>query len=555
MTDKRPTIALLMDHFLGDYQTVLRDAVEMTAKEQGVDFLCVIGRAIDSPHAYERVQNDIFQSITARSVDGVIIISSSLSLYTGKDALSEFCRGYDPLPVCSIGLRIPGVPSVIVDNTRISQTILHLAQDHGCRKFAFIGGPAANEEAVIRRNAVVNKLNELGFPLAPGMEDSGKFTLQSGCEATVRILAQNTPFDALVVANDTMALGALSVLKKNGIDVPGDVKVTGFDDTPAGRFYSPRLSTMRQRLEEIGRHAVELVLKQRRGETPPIVLEVAPRLVRRQSCGCTRRFSSVETLISLTGESLTDFLDTKRQALTALLVGNVQIPELSFSRWASRLVDALIGEVGGRKGQFIIFLREFLAAADYRQWVIDELQNAISVLREQFVSFERDEALDLGSLWYEAQLLLMDASAQGHMKSQMAGDLASALFLRPTAADLPALLTDEALVQAISDELGTIGIENGLVSAFSKRDPDRLECIAAVRDGVPVSFERAPYDTQIIVPPFLEQDRRMSYVAIPLSSGTERLGIMVLELGAADLYYEILREHMSAYLKNIPGSA
>jgi DNA-binding LacI/PurR family transcriptional regulator len=543
-----------MDHFLGDYQTSLREAVEMTARERGADFHCVVGRTIDSPYEYERVQNQIFHEITGKAVSGILVMSSALSLYCGKEAVAELCRSFAPLPVCSIGLRIDGVPSVVPDNRLISLAVKHLADEHGCKRFAFIGGPPANDEAVIRKAAVIESLDELGLALAPELVETGEFTMHSGCEAISRILQRRIPFDAVVVANDTMALGALSILKKNNIDVPGDVKVIGFDDIPAGRFHSPRLTTIRQRLEEIGRYAVELMLRKIRGETVPIVMEVAPRLVRRQSCGCTRGVVPIEGFLSIDGAEIEDLLREKRRALEQLLVLNVQIPEPAFSGWASRLIHALSREAAGDSGQFTRALKDILGAAEHRQWVIDELQNAVSLLREQFVSLERTDAMDLGSVWYESQMLLMDASAQGYIKNQIAADLTSALFLRRTAADLPAALTEEELVRAISGELETIGIRNGLVSAFAKGSRDKLECVVAILDGAPVEQRRTTYDVHAIVPPFLKQSRRMSYVVIPLSSGATRLGVMVLEAGAADLYYEILREHMSSYLKHAVGA-
>lgn len=553
MTSERPTIALLQDHFLGDYQTALRDAVEMTVRERDIDCLCVVGRALDSPHDYERVQNQVFGEITDTAVDGVVIISSNLSLYTGKAPIEDFCKGYRPLPVCSIGLRIPGIPSVLPDNRLISLAVEHLAEVHGCRRFAYIGGPSVNEEAVIRRTAVRACLEKLGLPLAPELDESGVFTLASGCEAASRMLASKVPFDALVVANDTMALGAISILKKHGIKVPEDVKVTGFDDIPAGRFNAPRLTTMRQRLEELGRYAVDLVLKQIRGETAPIFLEVAPRLVPRQTCGCTQGLVNIEGLITLGDLGLVDALRTHRQALEALLVRNVQIPEKAFSGWASQLIEALEAVANGAHDRFSAVLSNILEIAANRQWVIDELQTAIAVLRAQLLSFERSGGADLGSVWNDAHMLLMDASAQGHMKNQIAADLSSALFLRRAAADMPSSITEEELVHAIAGELEAIGIENGLVSMFTKGSTTQLECIVALRDGEPLPNRRITYDVKTVVPDFLKQDRRMSYVVIPLSSHSQRLGVMVLESAAADLYYEILREHMSSYLKAALG--
>ena len=92
---------------------------------------------------------------------------------------------------------------------------------------------------------------------------------------------------AIVCANDQTALGVMSALRKHGIDVPGTVAVTGFDDIPLARHLRITLTTVRQPIREMGRTAFEVLYSMIGGERPPernIVL--ATELIRRESCGC-----------------------------------------------------------------------------------------------------------------------------------------------------------------------------------------------------------------------------------------------------------------------------
>ncbi len=572
MYSKRLTIALLTDHFLGDYQTVLRDAVEFATREFDVDFICLVGRSLDSPNKYEKIQNDIFNDISSEAVSGMVVLGANLSMYAGKNRIVEFCRKLAPIPVCNIGLELPNIPSIIINNRAIAQATEHLIENHDCKKIAYIGGPLNNEEAQIRREAFIEALDKNGVFFDRELEKTGEFTISSGAKAVEELLAQCHSFDALVVANDTMAIGAMSLLKRQGISVPNDVKVTGFDDTPSARFHSPSLSTVRQPLEEMGHRAVECVIRQIKGESVEMLTEVLPKFIKRQSCGCVHGKRDVlnKEPIYINCNNLSTSLLSSQKEFESLLIANTQIPEHAYSHWASRLINALFDDFKKGGDSFVSELNSILNASGYRMWLIDELQNVISLLREQFRNNDRNIAIDVDSIWHECRLLLADAAACAQMKDQTAADLTSTLFLRRAAADLPSKLTERALVEAISSELEAVGFENGWVSIFSSNSREELDCIAAVFEGSVITASdcagdsmfrtgssitnlsnRFRYKTKSIIPDFLVTDRRTSYVVIPLSIGEDRLGVIGLEFGAAGIYYEILREHLSSYLKSV----
>jgi LacI family transcriptional regulator len=92
---------------------------------------------------------------------------------------------------------------------------------------------------------------------------------------------------AIVCADDETAIGVMHALAENGIDVPGDVAVTGFDDIPVTRHFRPQLTTVRQPILELGETAFD-VLRSMITEGQPAQREVVlpTRPVRRRSCGC-----------------------------------------------------------------------------------------------------------------------------------------------------------------------------------------------------------------------------------------------------------------------------
>jgi LacI family transcriptional regulator len=164
----------------------------------------------------------------------------------------------------------------------------HLIDDHGLTRLAFISGGEDSPDAADRFRGFQRALDGAGLPVPAGPATRGNFTQADGRAAAERLLdAGGEPPQALVCANDQMAVGALQTLERRGIQVPRDVAVAGFDGIPLGRVVRPSLTTVSQPMRRLGEAAVDLLVE-RLGEP-----EREPRSVllpvtqtRRGSCGC-----------------------------------------------------------------------------------------------------------------------------------------------------------------------------------------------------------------------------------------------------------------------------
>ncbi|KZX20955.1 Catabolite control protein A [Rathayibacter tanaceti] len=125
---------------------------------------------------------------------------------------------------------------------------------------AYVDGRAEAPDAADRRAGFRAALHESGGEAPAVREECGDFTRASGRAAVERLLAAGLP-DAIVCANDQMALGVLDGLAEAGIDVPARVQVTGFDGIEAGRLARPRLTTVHQPMHELGRIAVSTLVE------------------------------------------------------------------------------------------------------------------------------------------------------------------------------------------------------------------------------------------------------------------------------------------------------
>jgi LacI family transcriptional regulator len=184
------------------------------------------------------------------------------------------------------------VDVVSVDNlfgtTALADHIIGL---HGRRRLFYVDGPPEAPDARERRRtfeAVIARYP--GAALTGSFQ--GRFATVSGQQAVREILAaprRELP-DAVVCANDQMAIGAMRELQAAGIAVPADIAVAGFDDIQLGAMLTPPLTTVRQSMRQLGSRACTLLLERIADPALPQRAERLPvELIIRESCGCPPR--------------------------------------------------------------------------------------------------------------------------------------------------------------------------------------------------------------------------------------------------------------------------
>ncbi len=151
----------------------------------------------------------------------------------------------------------------------------------GRTRIATVMGPLTMPAGVDRLDGYREALDAAG--LEPGPMAVGDFTIDSGAAAMAEILRTGEPFDAVFVASDLMARGALSVLERAGIRVPDAVAVIGFDDSSMATSQTPLLTTMRQPSYAQGERMVEVLLAVLSGGAPQHVTILETELVVRDT--------------------------------------------------------------------------------------------------------------------------------------------------------------------------------------------------------------------------------------------------------------------------------
>ena len=211
-----------------------------------------------------------------------------------------------PLVVAGLARRLPVVvvagdtdqrstDVVAADNWSGAHAVVtHLVAEHGRRRLFHVDGPASAPDAKVRRLAMQAVIDAHPGTVLTGTY-SGRFSVGSGEDAAVRLLddtrasagASGALPDAIVCANDQMAIGVLRALAARGVRVPQDVAVVGFDDIFPASLGDPPLTTVRQPIRELGERACERLFERIADPSPRPKVELLPiELVLRSSCGC-----------------------------------------------------------------------------------------------------------------------------------------------------------------------------------------------------------------------------------------------------------------------------
>jgi DNA-binding LacI/PurR family transcriptional regulator len=173
-------------------------------------------------------------------------------------------------------------PAVCLDDRPGTIEVVEHLLALGHRRIAHVAGPQAFVHATARAGAFVSALNEAGLqPLAIEVSD---FTAVGGIEATKRLLALPEPPTAIVYANDRMAIAGLGAAQHEGLTIPDDLSVAGFDDSEISEFVHPGLTTVRADPFAFGEAAANALNLSIDGSDPVPDVELPPaRLVIRRS--------------------------------------------------------------------------------------------------------------------------------------------------------------------------------------------------------------------------------------------------------------------------------
>ena len=218
-----------------------------------------------------RSQRLAIDRLIANGADGIMVPPP---LCDSKSALKQLDQIGMPTVAVATGRPVATVPAVRIDDYAGAWTMTQYLLSLGHTDIAFIKGDPKHTPAQLRFNAFMEAMEQAGHQVKPERIAQGMFTYRSGLEAARELLKRKSRPTAVFASNDDMAAAVIAVAHGMRLDVPQDLAVAGFDDTPVATTVWPELSTIHQPIGDMARAAVDLLVDQirrRRSGEPKVV--------------------------------------------------------------------------------------------------------------------------------------------------------------------------------------------------------------------------------------------------------------------------------------------
>lgn len=262
-------VTTIADPFIGEVVT----GIEEMANEHG--YSVILANSNADPDREVKVVHSFHE----RRVDGILVTASRVgALYA--PLLSQL-----KIPIVLINSHHSDefVHSVMIDNVTASCAATQHLIELGHRRIAYIGDQFGFQSDTERLVGYRQALNLAHHPFLPELVVQGDGKAEGGMQAMEKLLMLPEPPTAVFCYNDMSALGAMRVIHLHGLAVPNDISVVGFDDLVITSYARPLLTTMRQPKQQMGRLAMETLLKLFSGLATKTHIKLKGELIVRES--------------------------------------------------------------------------------------------------------------------------------------------------------------------------------------------------------------------------------------------------------------------------------
>ncbi len=246
-------VVVLVPDIANPFYSLFIRALEDRAHQKG--YAVLLGDTRGTP---ER-EMEYIRRVETRLADGIVQLRPS----------SEKSQNNIPADVPCVnacGCEYTTGPAIRIDNRGAAKSMVNYLISLGHKRIGVISGLKDNPHAIDRLEGYKEALADAGIPFEKDLVAEGDFTMWSGLNAAFQFCNMKNRPTAIFSMNDEMAIGAMQTLKNQGFKIPEDISVTGFDDIAYAKYSDPSLTTISQPAEEMGKMAMDMLLKVIEGE-------------------------------------------------------------------------------------------------------------------------------------------------------------------------------------------------------------------------------------------------------------------------------------------------
>lgn len=280
------TIGFFSNELNSSYQLPVYRAFKSAIKLRGWRMIVYEGRILESEEYSDKEHNEIYRLFDDSQVDAVVTCSGALANIMGYKKYGRWLTNITQKPVISLNAEIGNCYNILIDNSSgIAEIVKHLADDHGYERIAFVTGPSYNHEAKMRFEAFKASMLERNIFYADLVVEAD-LKPKSGVIAIKKIVQETPDIDAIVFANDEMAISALDYLNVYLPEYKNRYAITGFDNSINSDIISPRLTSVSQPFDEIAKVALDKLEFLNSAEDIAGKCYMKTGLKLKESCGC-----------------------------------------------------------------------------------------------------------------------------------------------------------------------------------------------------------------------------------------------------------------------------
>ncbi len=559
---RRIQVGLLVSHLEEDFDTSVCEGAIIGARQADVNLVIFPGRYIDAAYAdklrteYEYQYNTVFDIPCYNKFDVLLVLIGTIGSHLDREDKIKFLKQFGSTPVITITAQIENYPCITLDNrTGMEEAIQHLITVHGCKKIGYVSGPFTSDDANERLQVYRDVLDKNHIEYDENRVVYGNFSKYVGPKVE-ELLDRNPDLDAIVFANDQMAIAGYQVMEARGIRPGRDILVTGFDDDPVAGELVPHLTTVKADPAELGYNAVIEAVNYVTNGTLTNTL-IPSNMVLRNSCGCQGnprlRSISFEGIADSPGQfarEIGDYLFSSYQ--------NSETTEYLKEQFVQLLMElrAFVrpGSIhDAAKREHILNMTDAMATAQFFTYIsVDNFYTVLEYIHKTFMAHMKNpEDYSLLSQVF-IQIYRIIAERHGaYCKDNLADNYFMTWQTNSITRDMLVFDSyDDQSYFSVIDKLQRLHMTASYLIAYEpavinrKNDrwklPDTLYLKAYHNQSEAIQL---PQDKQMLRPdelfsnPYIPKDRQYTLVVSPLFSNEEHYGLLMCEIEHEYFHY------------------
>ncbi|MDO5154683.1 MAG: GGDEF domain-containing protein [Eubacteriales bacterium] len=389
-------IAVFANGWSTEFLRLVLEGIRSKAFELNIDIFSYIGYAVGVRGVlFSEGEGNIYHLPDVNQFDGIILLPGTFN----SEAAVEYLRQEviaSGKPAISIEYKLDGIDFIGTENLEASYMVArHMLDVHQAKRFLFMGGPEENKDTKERLQGVQKALQENGIELASDCILNA-FYAYKPARLIIEEWIKGHDYlpDAIVCANDDMAIGVCSQLAEMGIRVPEDVLVSGYDGLQAGQRFLPTITSVHRSWSKVGAYAVDNLVDKMNGliTNPYVLLDTRP--VYKESCGCLDKSKDDKFVYHIRDLIVKDHTNSLERVLSLEFVSTLCDAMVAVENF-EHMSETISGIIKGTEKYFGDVFKIFV--------------------NEEFLDFEKEEVRTEG---YDDQLVcICDVDAAGYKPS------------------------------------------------------------------------------------------------------------------------------------------